>query len=126
MEDLGADKDVARILKHFHEHQKPTAVICHGPIALLSARTGVPGEDFIYKGYKVACYSNIEEKSNELLWGGKLRKCEDALREAGLEVQTAALPLTGKVVVDREVVSGENPTSADGLGKKFVEMLEGV
>lgn len=118
MEDLGNDPELGRILKHFHEHNKPTAVICHGPIALLSA-----GET--YKGYKATCYANKEELSNELLWGGKLRKCEDALKEGGLEVETAVLPLGEKVVRDRELVSGENPTSADTLGKRFVEMLEG-
>lgn len=38
MEDLKADKDLGRILRHFHTKQRPTAVICHAPIALLSAQ----------------------------------------------------------------------------------------
>jgi putative intracellular protease/amidase len=99
-------------------------VICHGPIALLSTKE--PGKPFPYEGYKVICYANKEEMSNELMWGGKLRKCEDALREAGCVVETAAMPLMSKVMVDRELVSGENPTSADPLGAKFVEMLAGA
>lgn len=71
----------------------------------------------------MTCYANKEELSNEYLWNGTLRKCEDALRECGLQVETAMMPLASKVVVDRELVSGENPTSADPLGQKFVEML---
>lgn len=31
--DLGADPELGRILTHFHERQKPTAAICHGPYA---------------------------------------------------------------------------------------------
>ncbi|KAF8243969.1 ThiJ/PfpI family protein [Wilcoxina mikolae CBS 423.85] len=123
MGDLGSDPDLGRILSHFHNEGKPTAVICHGPIALLSMQK--QGEKFPYDGYKVTCYANKEEVSNELLWGGKIRRVEDALREAGCVVETAALPLLPKLVVDRELVSGENPASADQLGVKFVEMLEG-
>ena len=60
------------------------------------------------------------------MWGGRLRKCKDLLEEAGVVVETAWVPLTEKVLGDREVVSGENPTSAGELGRRFVEMLERV
>lgn len=36
MEDLYKDKKLGEILRHFHENNKPTALICHAPIALLS------------------------------------------------------------------------------------------
>ncbi|KAF8155409.1 ThiJ/PfpI family protein [Crassisporium funariophilum] len=121
MTDLGQDKELGRILTHFHDRKKPTAVICHGPIALLSTKNATGG--FPYQGYKVTCYASKEEIANEFMWGGKLRKVEDALKEAGCDVQTAMVPLMSKVVVDRELVSGENPTSADGLGEKFVGLL---
>lgn len=112
-------------------------MICHGPIALLSTRPEIvlhnkatdpdgPGL-FPYRGYLVSCYSNREEKANEWMWWGNLEKnCEAALREHGVEVQTAVVPLMEKVVVDREVVSAENPTSAGRLGEAFVEMLRKV
>ncbi|RPA90164.1 ThiJ/PfpI family protein [Choiromyces venosus 120613-1] len=122
MGDLGNDQELGRILSHFHEHHKPTGVICHGPIALLST------QPFAYKGYKVTCYPNKEEMANEVVWGAKLeRKVEDALREAGAQVEVAAAPLVPKVVVDRELVSGEGPSSALQLGRGFVGLLrEGV
>lgn len=65
--------------------------------------------------------------ANEWMWWGNLQKtCEDALRESGIEVQTAMVPLTEKVVVDREMVSAENPTSAQKLGETFVQLLQMV
>ncbi|MDA9951421.1 type 1 glutamine amidotransferase domain-containing protein [Oligoflexaceae bacterium] len=36
MADLYKDKSVSMVLKHFHEYQKPTALICHAPVALLA------------------------------------------------------------------------------------------
>lgn len=37
MEDLYKDSSLGRILRHFHRAQKSTALICHAPVALLSA-----------------------------------------------------------------------------------------
>ncbi len=37
MIDLLEDPDAGTVLRHFHETSKPTAVLCHGPIALLAA-----------------------------------------------------------------------------------------
>jgi len=36
MVDLVRDKDLGKILLSFHETRRPTALICHGPMALLS------------------------------------------------------------------------------------------
>src|SRR5262245_49714274 len=35
--DLMQDPDAGEILRHFHKFSKPTALLCHGPIALVSA-----------------------------------------------------------------------------------------
>ena len=43
LEDLKLNKDLGRILLHFHAAQRPTAIICHAPIALLSAHAVRPG-----------------------------------------------------------------------------------
>lgn len=59
------------------------------------------------------------------MWWGQLEpKCETALKEAGIEVVRNLVPMRERVVKDRECVSGENPSSAEGLGREFVEMLE--
>jgi len=123
MGDLGEDATLGKILNQFHKAGKPTGVICHGPIALLSTR--LTNEGFAYKGYKVTCYANKEEMSNELMWGAKLeKKVEDALKEAGAQVEVAAIPLMPKVVKDRELISGEGPSSAWEFGEAFVSALK--
>ena len=37
MMDLLDDPDAGTVMRHFHKISKPTAVLCHGPISLLSA-----------------------------------------------------------------------------------------
>src|SRR5215510_1979773 len=37
--DLMQDPEAGEILRYFHQHSKLTAMLCHGPIALVSARS---------------------------------------------------------------------------------------
>ena len=72
MTDLWSNKDLGRILLHFHKTQKPTASMCHGVVGLLSTRTVDPNNPWCYKGYEMTCYSNTEEKTNEAMFGSNL------------------------------------------------------
>ena len=89
MTDLMQDKDLGTILRYFHEKQKPTAFICHGPSAMLAAlpdaaayRQALVSHDakgamaaakgWIYSGYEMTVLSDAEngrEKSQ------KARRC---------------------------------------------------
>lgn len=120
--DLGDDKDLGRILRHFHDRQKPTATICHGPYAFLSTKQ--VGQ-FAYKGYKLTSWSDAEEKLMETLFWGEITKVESALRNEGAEMVEGFGEKIGQITVDREVVSGTNPMAADALGEKFLQMLGG-
>jgi putative intracellular protease/amidase len=124
MTDLTSDKDLGRILLHFHRRGKPTGSICHGPVAFLSTKAAEPDQPWAYKGYHMTCYSNMEEKTNELMFRDKLQfKAEDVLRENGA-IMEEAFPMMPKVTVDRELVTGQQPTSAYPVGEKFVEVLQ--
>lgn len=120
--DLGDNPELGRILSHFHAQQKPTAVICHGPYALLSTKYG-PDKNFAYKGYKITSWSDAEEKVMETLLWGEIEKVESRLRENGAEMVEGVREKIGGITVDREVVSGGNPLAAASLGDKFLEML---
>ena len=81
MVDLLKDKNLGKILVSFHESHRPTGIICHGPIVLLST---LPDPDaFIasmiagdgkassltqgwpYGGYRVTIFSTGEEQALE-------------------------------------------------------------
>lgn len=119
--DLGDNKDLGRILKHFHAEHKPTAAICHGPYAFLSTKAV---GDFAYKGYKITSWSDQEEKMMETMLGGEIKKVESSLRDAGADMQEGIGEKFGSITVDREVVSGGNPMAANALGDQFLEMLK--
>ncbi|MFA5162425.1 MAG: type 1 glutamine amidotransferase domain-containing protein [Elusimicrobiales bacterium] len=125
MEDLARDKDMGRLLKLFHKAGKPTALICHGPAALLSS---VGGGTWIYGGYKMAVFSNDEEKQAES--GGGLEGevpyyPAQALAGAGGLVDAGA-PWTSHAVRDRELVTAQNPQSERQFTALLLQALAGM
>lgn len=122
MEDLFRDASLGRVLRHFHQYRKPTALICHAPVALLSARTR---QGWIYAGYKMTAFSTNEEKQEEdagHLDGHLKYYIEAALKAAGGLVSVAK-PWTSNVVVDRELITGQNPMSDKALAAALVRAL---
>ncbi|MCC9650204.1 type 1 glutamine amidotransferase domain-containing protein [Vibrio sp. MA64] len=136
--DLANNPQVGAILRHFHEAGKPTAAICHGPIALLSGqeqpkafehalgtKEPVAAQDWIYDGYKMTIFSTPEEQVFESsLDGKKLRYYPaDAMNSAGGSMSYAE-EWQPHVVVDRELITGQNPFSDHELAKQLLLKLE--
>ncbi|EIW60745.1 ThiJ/PfpI family protein [Trametes versicolor FP-101664 SS1] len=123
--DLGENPELGRILLHFHNEHKATAIICHGPYALLSTKYAPNSPGFAYRGYKLTSWSDAEEKLVEILKGGKVsNKVESSLAAEGADMISTAGKKMGGITVDREVVSGANPMAATALGNKFIELLK--
>jgi len=142
MIDLLDDPDAGVVFRHFHEKSKPTAVLCHGPISLLSAHPNskefvaalaagdeagarAKAQGWIYSGYKMTIFSTAEEQQREPLEiRGKVLFYPDfALRTAGGDVSVAD-PWKSYVIQDRELISGQNPFSDEALLKLLLPALE--
>jgi putative intracellular protease/amidase len=123
LNDLGDNPELGRILSHFHQNAKPTAALCHGPWAFLSTKVG-PQKEFAYKGYKITSWSDAEEKLLETWFRGEISKTEGTLRAEGADMQEGVAKSLGSITVDRELITGDNPMSANAIGDKFLEMLE--
>ncbi|UDF05473.1 type 1 glutamine amidotransferase domain-containing protein [Asticcacaulis sp. AND118] len=140
--DLMQDADLGEILHHFHDRQKPTALLCHGPIAITSAMpharefraaliAGSPAKaaewarGWPYAGYKMTVFSNSEEKIVEdyILKAKLYFNVADALEIAGGQVITTAVDFEPNVIEDRELITGQNPHSDHPLAKRFVAAL---
>ncbi|KAJ5583296.1 hypothetical protein N7535_001916 [Penicillium sp. DV-2018c] len=122
LRDLGANAELGRILRYFHAENKPTAVICHGPYALLSTKQAGDGS-FVYKGYDITSWSDVEEKMMETMWGGEVEKVESALRNEGANMVEGVKEKFGGTTLHRELVSAGNPLAADTLGDRFLKMI---
>jgi putative intracellular protease/amidase len=142
MMDLLDDPDAGTVMRHFHKTSKPTAVLCHGPISLLSALPNstevvaalsagdaagahAKAKGWIYAGYKMTIFSTAEEQQREPLEiGGKVLFYPDfALTTAGGDVSVVA-PWQSYVLQDRELISGQNPFSDYALLKLLLPALD--
>jgi len=140
MQDLLHSRSLGRLLMDFHAQGKTTALVCHGPIALLSTlpdaqdftrqlQTAKPvnaSADWIYAGYKMTVISNKEEEAAKgLLNGGEMKFYpQTALEKAGGLYSSNSENWTPNVVVDRELITGQNPASATEVGKVLLGRLK--
>ncbi|SFN55233.1 Putative intracellular protease/amidase [Pseudomonas sp. NFACC24-1] len=140
MQDLLTSAPLGRVLTHFHDKGKTTALVCHGPIALLSTLPDAQGfvgqlatkgqasapSNWIYAGYKMTVISNQEEElAKGLLGDGSMKFYpQTALQQAGGQYSSNTSPWTSHVVTDRELITGQNPASALAVGQALVERLK--
>ncbi|NHZ33454.1 type 1 glutamine amidotransferase domain-containing protein [Massilia rubra] len=138
MQDLIRSAALGRLLAHFQQAGKTTALVCHGPAALLSAlsqpeasiarmeqggKATPPG--WIYAGYRMTVISNQEEGlAQGSLKGGVMKLLpQTALETAGARYSSNATPWTSYVVTDRELITGQNPASALQVGQALLDRL---
>ncbi|MFD8309378.1 type 1 glutamine amidotransferase domain-containing protein [Streptomyces sp. NPDC059690] len=119
MEDLAVNADSGRLLTSALESGKPLGVVCHAPAALLAA-TGADGVN-TFAGYRVAAFTNAEETQAGFADRAKWL-LQDRLTEAGVQVQ-AGEPWAPNVVVDRNLVTGQNPASSAPLAVELLKAL---
>ena len=135
--DLANNPQVGEILSHFHSKGKPTAAICHGPIALLSGQINPQAfelalksgeqaspESWIYDGYKMTIFSTPEEAYFESTLNDAtlLYYPADAMAQAGGKMEFKEM-WAPNVVVDRELITGQNPFSDELLAEKLLQQL---
>jgi len=140
--DVMQDPDVREVLRHFHTKKKPTAAICHGPTAILAemdnatefraalidgdqAKARELAKGWQYAGYNMTVFSRSEEEYAEdnVFHAKLLFNMPDALEAAGGKVITTDQNFTSFVVVDRELVTAQNPMSDHELAAKFIKAL---
>ena len=140
--DLMQDPDAGEILRYFHQHSKPTALLCHGPIALCSAMPHARefraaliagdekkakewAEGWQYADYKMTIFSASEEKwvENDILHAKMYFNMPYALETAGGDVINGTVDFAPHVIVDRELITGQNPRSDHLIAAKLIETL---
>ncbi|MFI9638370.1 type 1 glutamine amidotransferase domain-containing protein [Nocardia sp. NPDC051929] len=119
MEDLAVDADSGRLLATILTSGKPLAVVCHAPAALLAAK----GEDGanLFAGYALTGFTNAEEA--QAGFADKARwLLQDRLVEIGADFREAD-PWAPNVVVDRTLITGQNPASSAGVADELLRTL---
>lgn len=119
MADLAFDPEVGRVLIAANAADTIIAPFCHGPAALLSAKLADGSNAFA--GRTITVFTDEEERTggtgaNTPWW------VETTLREAGLVIDSAA-PWSDHVVVDGNLVSGQNPQSSTSVARRVIEAI---
>ena len=141
-QDLATNADLGAVLSAFHAASKPTALICHGPAALLSTLPDasafeaamVKGDaaaaqklatNWPYAGYHMTAFSTSEERFVEprLLQGQVRFFLAEALAQAGGRVE-AGPDRHSAIVQDRELITGQQPVSDAEFSKAVVAALD--
>jgi putative intracellular protease/amidase len=120
MEDMRASPPMTRFLLAVLALDKPLASVCHGPSAFLSPRD-MAGES-PFAGYRMTCFSHIEEFATKI--NGRLPMVlEIELKRLGVLYSKGPYPWCSHVVVDRNVITGQNPFSSEAVAKHFLDHL---
>jgi putative intracellular protease/amidase len=119
MEDLAVDADSGKLLTAALESGKPLAVVCHAPAALLAA-TGSDGSN-TFAGYTLTGFTNAEEAQAGFADKAKWL-LQDRLVEIGADFREGA-PWAPNVVVDRNLITGQNPASSAGVAEELLKKL---
>ena len=123
MVDMANNPKVKKIIKDFYEQGKIIGAVCHGPVALLDVR--LSNGKKLLEGKKVTSFTESEEKKEGNTLGEIIPfVLEESIREEGGDF-SGNPPYTSCVMVDDNVVTGQNPASAAGVANKMAEMLMG-
>jgi putative intracellular protease/amidase len=119
MEDLAVDEVSGRLLTEAIDSGRPLGVVCHAPAAMLAAKRS--DGSFTFAGYRAAGFSNAEETQ-----AGLAEKApwllQDRLVDLGVDYQEGE-PWAPKVVVDRNLYTGQNPASSAPLAQRILADL---
>lgn len=136
--DLATHPALGEIIGYFHSESKPTAMLCHGPAAMLSTldepqsliETVHAGEEvessknWIYRDYEMTVISEKEDKQTEEKLGGGLKFYpERVLRQAGARVEVKDRE-KGFVTRHKELITGQNPISDREFTRAILESIE--
>ena len=125
MVDMANNPEVGRVIRLFHDHKKTIAALCHGPAALLAAGD-TPGGRWVFDGYKMTSFTDEEEDQTELGRKGIPWYVETALKNAGAVFDDAPLPWTSHVVVDRHLITSQNPMSSDAGADAVLQRIGAI
>jgi putative intracellular protease/amidase len=117
--DLAEDPESIDLLEAFDRADKPMALVCHGPAALLRVMGG-DGAPLV-KGRRVTGFSNSEEKAVSLTDVVPF-SIQDEFAKLGAHYDKAK-DWSSFVVSDGKLVTGQNPGSSEATAHALIKKL---
>lgn len=120
MWDLAVDEDAGKAVAVFVREGKPVGAVCHGPAGLLTAQDSAG--NWLFAGKKLTAFSNAEEKAVGLDKAVPFL-LQSELVEKGADYSSAK-NFEPYIVIDGNLVTGQNPASAAPAAKAIIELLK--
>jgi putative intracellular protease/amidase len=120
MQDLAVDANVGNVLRSaLANDRQVVASLCHGPASFLAAGDT---QGWAFKGRKMTAFTN-EEETQVGLAANAPWLLETRLRDAGAVFEAEA-PWSSFVVVDGNLVTGQNPVSARAAAEAVLAQID--
>ena len=125
MVDLAGNPDAGRLLAALHRRHAPIAALCHGPAVLLSAPERADGL-WLFDGYRMTSFTDEEEDQTEPGLLGMAWLLDVALKNAGAVFDDGPSAWVSHVVVDRNLITGQNPGSTEATADAVIKRLQAL
>lgn len=121
MYDFPDDTTMQKIIREHFENGKKVAAICHGVGGLLNVK--LSNGAYLIKDKKITGFNWFEEslarRKKEVPFN-----LEKGLKARESHYTKAFIPMTSKVVVDGNLITGQNPFSSKEMAKVVMEQLK--
>ncbi|MFV1850703.1 MAG: type 1 glutamine amidotransferase domain-containing protein [Thalassospira sp.] len=117
--DLATDVKSLALIEEFVAQNKPVAAVCHGPAALVNAKSA-DGKPLV-AGKRVTGFTNDEEKAVGLEAVVPL-SIEDEFTKQGGRYERGDM-WAPFAVTDGKLVTGQNPASSDATADEVIKLL---
>lgn len=120
MWDFAERQEVKDLIRRMYENGQVVATVCHGAAALQDVK--LSNGEYLIKGKKGTGFPYFDER----LAGVKKfvpYNLQQRLKDRGMIYSKAFFPLQNHVVVDGNLVTGQNPNSTTSTAKKALEAL---
>ena len=123
MYDFPNDTTLQAIIRTHYENHKIVSAICHGVGGLLNVK--LSNGDYLIKGKTMTGFNWFEEslarRKKQVPFN-----LEASLKERKSNYKKAFIPMTSKVLVDGNLITGQNPFSSKEMAKVVMQQLEKI
>ena len=119
MVDMPENAELKKVIAHAYERNAVVGAVCHGPVSLLNVT--LSDGTYLVDGKNIASFTTEEE--DNYARADVPFDLQTALTEQGA-IFHAAEAWSANSITDGNLVTGQNPASAKGVGKKMVAILE--
>ncbi|MCI3936006.1 type 1 glutamine amidotransferase domain-containing protein [Chryseobacterium aahli] len=119
MVDMPENAELKKVIAGAYERNAIVGAVCHGPVSLLNVK--LSDGTYLVNGKNIASFTTEEE--DNYARADVPFDLQTALTEQGA-VFHAAEAWFANSIADGNLVTGQNPASAKGVGEKIVAILE--